>query len=118
MRLIIKAVLLTLIIGLTTTNIVNAQADAWIVGTWQLSHDPDGDSKDKLVFNANKTFTNIASNGQKFNGKYEMMNGRVKVSLEKQGRPFMSFFLGYEKNKSGLHFYSEKTKKTSIYKKN
>jgi len=101
----------------TYSNTASAQSNAWILGTWELSFDPDGDSKDSMVFNKNYSFVSLGGNGQKFNGSYEINNGRVKVTLNHQGQPFMSFFLGFEKNKDTLYYYSEDTKKTSVYKK-
>lgn len=119
MRAIIcrNILVLTMCLLSLTSFSATAQSDGWIIGTWQLSYDPDGDSKDTLTFKTGNQFTNIDSKGNTFNGTYEVNNGRVKVDLTKQGKTFMSFMLGYEKAKDALHFYSEKTKKTSIYKK-
>ncbi len=116
MRSISKLLLTTLFALLMTTSAF-AQSNDWLMGTWQLSYDPDGDPTDKLVFKPGNAFTNITANGKSLNGKYEVNNGRVKVVLEKQGKPYMAFFLGFEKSRDSLHFYSESTKKTSVYKK-
>jgi len=54
---------------------------SWVLGTWQLTHNPENDDNDRLVFDSDKTVTVLAEKGGKLAGRYQYADGKLKISL-------------------------------------
>lgn len=60
--------------------------NAWLLGTWELTHDPDQNPTDWLVFAADGQLTVKAPDGREFNGRYELHADVVKLAIEVEGK--------------------------------
>jgi hypothetical protein len=88
----------------------------WLVGTWELSHDPEGNPKDWLEFTADGTTTSISPSGRRTPGEYTVVNGTVNVVYTFKGQR-IPLALTYSTDKKTLLVRSPKTGSTSEYRK-
>lgn len=57
------------------------QDTSWVLGTWELTHNPEKDDQDKLVFDSDESVTVLAEKGGKLPGSYRYTNGKLTISL-------------------------------------
>jgi len=57
---------------------------SWVLGTWELTHNPEKDDQDKLVFDFDETVTVLAEKGGKLQGSYQYTGSKLKISLPTQ----------------------------------
>jgi len=55
---------------------------SWVLGTWELAHNPENDDNDKLVFDSDQSVTVLAEKGGKLQGSYQYASGKLKLSLQ------------------------------------
>ena len=89
---------------------------SWLVGTWELSHDPEGNPKDWLEFTADGKATSISPSGRRTPGEYTVTNGAVNVVYTFKGQRIPLTFT-YSVDKKALLVRSQKTGSTSEYRK-
>jgi hypothetical protein len=58
----------------------------WLLGTWALAHDPDGDPRDWLEFADNGALTVRAPDGREFAGEWRLDGDTVRMTLVVDGR--------------------------------
>jgi len=60
----------------------NSSQDAsWLLGKWELAHNPEGDDEDVLIFDSDDTVTVLAEKGGKIQGDYTFDGDVVKILL-------------------------------------
>ena len=97
---------------------VNAESNGWLIGNWQHTYDPDGDTQDRLTFTEEGKFiTTEVSSGRRIVGFYLVRSDMVKVNLTHQDKIFMKFDLTFDENKNKLYYKSDKSGNTSYYTK-
>ena len=57
---------------------------SWLLGTWELTHNPEKDDQDKLVFDADDSVTVLAEKVGELQGSYQYVDGKLKISLPVQ----------------------------------
>jgi len=55
---------------------------SWVLGTWELAHNPENDDNDKLVFDSDESVTVLAEKGGKLQGNYQYADDKLKLSLQ------------------------------------
>lgn len=94
-----------------------ATSSQWIVGTWELFHDPDGDEKDWIEFtDAGEVVSFTQDKTRQVHGTYEVGQDAVRIVYELYGQS-IPVVLTYKQNKSALFAFSSRTGNTSTYKK-
>lgn len=88
----------------------------WIVGTWELFHDPDGHEKDWIEFTESGRVTSFADSNTKVPGSYEIDSDGVHIIYEWYGQS-IPIVLTYQNDKTALYAFSARTGNTSTYKK-
>lgn len=59
-----------------------AKEAVWLHGTWELTHNPDNDSSDTLVFKDDGTVTVQTEDGRQIPGKYLVDENKLKMTLD------------------------------------
>lgn len=95
---------------------VHAADHQWIVGTWGLAHDPDGNKKDWLEFTADGRAYAISDGGRRMAGEYSIVGSEVRIVYQHKGKS-IPITLRYTPNKQRLLAYSDRTGNTSEYVK-
>lgn len=54
---------------------------AWLIGKWELSHNPENDDEDILVFNRDGKFHIETVDGRTLPGQYVVEDNKVKIVL-------------------------------------
>jgi len=57
------------------------QDTSWVLGKWELAHNPENDDEDALVFDSDGTVTVLAVKGGKLKGSYQFSGDTLKVTL-------------------------------------
>jgi hypothetical protein len=113
----IKRIIFVLVL-LLASNITFAASNDWLLGDWQMTYDPDGDSKDVLSFSKGGEFvTTEASSGRKIKGMYVLKSDRVDVSLIHQGQIFLRLRITYDNDKNKLYYNPDNTDDPAYYTK-
>ncbi len=104
---------LGILIQTSAAKSTEAQND-WLIGSWLLTYDPDGDPQDMLSFYPEGKFlaTEVLSQ-RSIQGIYEVKQGIIEIAI---GQSF-EMQLAYDEVKDKLYFYSKETQKTSHYTK-
>jgi len=71
------ALLLALALALGGAGVARAGDDGWLLGRWELTHDPAGGPKDWLEFGAGGRLTAIAASGHRFGGRYAVTGTEI-----------------------------------------
>jgi len=96
--------------------VASAADNGWLVGTWELTHDVDGDEKDWMEFTADgKTFS-INQAGRRVPGEYVVTDAEVKATYTYKGKQIPLSFK-YSPDHKKLFAHSAKTGNTSTYEK-
>lgn len=92
-------------------------ADAtWLVGKWELSHDPDGSEKDWLEFTKNGEVFSISPNGRRVPGRYAVTDSEIDITYTFNGKT-IPITLKFSSDKRKLLAYSKRTGNTSEYRR-
>lgn len=106
------------LIYLSISNIALAGSNDWLLGKWQMTYDPDGDTKDVLSFSKGGEFvTAEASTGREIKGMYVVESDRIDISLIHQGQIFMKLQLTYDGSKNKLYYNPDNTNDPAYYTK-
>ncbi len=93
----------------------DSSEDAWLVGKWELTFDPDGDKKDFIEFKTNGDAISSGELGE-VEGLYLVNPESIKAVFTYKEKDFiMTFF--YNKQKNELRIVTSHTGRESIYKK-
>lgn len=57
---------------------------SWVLGKWELAHNPENDDEDVLIFDSDDSVTVLAEKGGKLEGNYAVTGDRLKISLPVQ----------------------------------
>jgi hypothetical protein len=88
----------------------------WLVGTWELTEDPDGTPTDWMQFLPDGTFVNTLSNCQEFKGKYHVFDGDLYFAIEPDAK-FLANGMRPTSDRRKLLYTSPRTRNTATYEK-
>jgi len=88
----------------------------WIVGKWELSHDPDGGKKDWLEFTRDGKAYGISAEGVRIPGIFQIKGEEIRVVLRYNGNSLL-MLLGYSRDRKKLLYYSQRSHHTAEYRK-
>ena len=88
----------------------------WIVGKWELSHDPDGGKKDWLEFTQDGRAYGTSPEGVRIPGIFQVKGDEVRVVLRYHGKSLL-MLLGYAPDRKMLLYYSQNSRHTAEYRK-
>jgi len=54
---------------------------SWVLGKWELVHNPENDDEDVLIFDSDDTVTVLTEKGEKIHGEYRFDGNSLKISL-------------------------------------
>ncbi|MDH5327062.1 MAG: hypothetical protein OEZ68_12855 [Gammaproteobacteria bacterium] len=109
--------LILMLLGFQTYVSQAHAAEKWIVGTWELFHDPDGSDKDWIEFTETGSVVSFTNDKQnRVRGTYQVEPGEVRIVYELYGQA-IPITLTYKNNKSALYAFSSRTGNYSTYKK-
>jgi hypothetical protein len=94
---------------------VAAEGD-WLVGKWELSHDPDGSPKDWLVFEGGGKVTSHSPQGRSVSGDYSINEGSISIVFD-LGNRALPMRLTYTPDRRKLLVHSKRTGNTSEYQR-
>ncbi len=94
---------------------VSAEHD-WLLGRWELTHDPEGNAKDWLEFHADGRAFSIAPSGRRVPGEYTVGEGEVRIVYTLAGRQ-VPITLTFEPARVKLFARSLRTGTASTYEK-
>lgn len=111
-----KRLIGVVLLGLTLLFSVSVSAGSqWLVGTWELAHDPDGNEKDWVEFSLQGQ---VISYGQdktrQVQGEYTVDGNEVRIVYRLYGKE-IPMVLKAADNKSSLLVYSARTGNTATY---
>ena len=99
------------------SSLVSSSSNQWIIGTWELYHDPDGDEKDWIEFNESGEVVSFThNNSSQIKGTYQVEPDEIRIVYEYFGQS-IPIVLTYKQNKAALYAFSNRTGNTSTYKK-
>lgn len=82
----------------------NAAKATWLHGTWQLSHNPQNDDEDDMVFSSDGKVVILTQRGE-VTGEYAVEGSVLRMLVTVNGRPLMTEFRVSE-NKDKLIFHN------------
>ncbi len=88
----------------------------WLVGTWELTRDPDGHRKDWMEFKADGQTISISAEGRRVPGVYTVSDGAIDLVYAFKGKT-VPIRLSYSEDKTTLFARSPRTGSLSEYKK-
>lgn len=98
------------------TGMVQAGEDDWVIGRWELSHDPDGAQKDWLEFTAEGDVYSISPDGERTAGIYIVAPDSVKTVFTYNGQDVIATF-HFDRNRGLLTIVTSESGEASIYSK-
>ncbi len=104
-----------LIVWLTTHISTSTANDDWLIGTWKLHYDPDGSTKDYIIFKANGDAISSGPLGE-LEGFYTINPVSVKAVFSYKERDFIMTF-HFNAQRDELRIVTSDTGRESIYKK-
>lgn len=100
------------------SNISFAENNDWLLGKWKMTYDPDGDTKDVLLFSPQSQFvTTEVSTGKQYKGIYFLKQNAVDVSLMNGDQIFMKLKLTFTEKKDKLYYNPDNTNDPAYYTK-
>jgi translation initiation factor IF-1 len=78
---------------------------AWLYGVWELTHNPDHDDSDTLVFKDDGTVKVQTEDGREIHGKFAINDNQLKMTLA-TGRDVIDVEFTISKDKSKLIYRS------------
>lgn len=93
-----------------------AEDEAWVYGKWELIYDPDGAEKDWLEFLPNGDVYNIAPDGKKVQGFYQVTSKDVKAVFTENDRDVLATF-HFDAQRRLLKIVTSETGEESVYRK-
>ncbi len=85
----LRPIVASLVLSMLVACAPDAGPDAahdWLLGTWVMAHDPDGDPPDALVFAADGALTVLAPDGREFPGTWQVDGDSVRMTVTVEGR--------------------------------
>lgn len=109
---------LAVTLALLLTSVVTASAadQAWLLGRWEMTHDPDGGPRDSLEFTTDGHVTSTKPNGQQVIGRYTASEAAVQMNF-KVGTLSVIVTLAADPDKKHLYAKSGRTGNTAVYEK-
>jgi hypothetical protein len=88
----------------------------WLLGRWELTHDPQGDAKDWLEFHADGRAVSISPSGRRIPGEYVVGDGEIRIVYSFAGRQ-VPITLKTSPDRAKLFAPSARTGTASTYEK-
>ncbi|MBU0675742.1 MAG: hypothetical protein KJ950_13960 [Proteobacteria bacterium] len=88
----------------------------WLVGTWEMTYDPDGSSNDQLEFSRGGIVLSTNASGVGLSGRYTVDSGRVELIFTKKGRS-IRFEMSADPSQGKLLLDSKGTGNFTVYEK-
>ncbi len=111
----IAAVVLALLVSWLALPVAAAERD-WLVGKWELYHDPDGSPKDWLEFERDGKMTSYSAKGRSVPGEYSINDGSISIVLDFGGKA-VPLRVTYSPDRKKLLYYSSRSGNTAEYRK-
>ncbi len=108
-------ILLSLIFFWQAVPAVAADND-WLIGKWELYHDPDGDEKDWIEFTTDGKAVSTVADGRSIHGEYVIKGSEIAIVYTHKGHS-IPISLTFSPDKKQLFNYSERTHHTAEYRK-
>ena len=105
-----------LLASLSGVIVVHAAGEDWVLGTWELAHDPDGSEKDWLEFRPDGGVYSVWPNGQRVEGIYIVAPNSVKAVFTHEGRDVITTF-HFDAQRQVPKIVTSETREESIYRK-
>lgn len=97
---------------------LQAEDIQWLYGHWEQTYDPDFGLKDTLDFAPRGKFkTAIPFTGDKYNGVYKVVDGKVMVTVQQNRNNTSELVLDISEDKKTLFYKSPQTGNVSHYEK-
>jgi hypothetical protein len=93
-----------------------ASGHEWLLGRWELTHDPQGDAKDWLEFHPDGRAVSVSPNGRRIPGEYVVGDGEIRVVYSFAGRQ-IPITLKHSPDRAKLFAPSARTGTASTYEK-
>jgi len=101
---------------LMSAAVSSATDQAWLLGRWEMTHDPDGGPKDWLEFATDGRVTSTKPGGQRVTGRYLASESEVQMNF-KVGTLSVIVTLAADADKHHLYAKSARTGNTAVYEK-
>lgn len=88
----------------------------WLVGTWELTRDPDGHPKDWMEFKADGQTVSISAEGRRVPGVYTVSDDAIELIYAFKGKT-VPIRLSFDEDRKTLFARSPVTGSVSEYKK-
>jgi hypothetical protein len=111
-----RAGVVALALLLMTAGTVSATDQAWLLGRWEMTRDPDGGPKDWLEFANDGHVTSTKPDGQRVSGRYVASEAAVQMNF-KVGTLSVIITLAADSDKKYLYAKSARTGNTAVYEK-
>jgi hypothetical protein len=109
MKTILRALLLSMLYGVSA-----AHAAPSVAGAWELCVDPDGDPKDVIRLEADGTGQVINADGRTMALNYAVKDTALVLTIQSKGRK-LEFPLTVSSDMKKLSRFNEQSKTTSFY---
>jgi hypothetical protein len=109
-----RAVALALL--LMSAGVASATDQAWLLGRWEMTRDPDGGAKDWLEFATDGRVISTKPDGQRLTGRYLASESEVQINF-KVGTLSVIVTLAADADKQHLYAKSARTGNTAVYEK-
>jgi hypothetical protein len=93
-----------------------AAEPGWLLGRWELTHDPQSDAKDWLEFHPDGRAVSIAPSGRRIPGEYTLAEGEVRIVYSLAGRQ-IPITLKVSPDRTRLFAHSARTGTASTYER-
>lgn len=94
----------------------SAADQAWLLGRWEMTHDPDGGPREWLEFTSDGHVTSTKPNGQQATGRYIASEAAVQMNF-KVGTLSVIVTLAADPDKKHLYAKSGRTGNTAVYER-
>ena len=108
--------LLAILAMATSLACLAAEPPAWILGKWELAHDPDGSPKDFVEFKSSGRVISTGETGGSVAGEFTVAGQEVRMVFQNRGKA-VPLTMKYDAKKKRLLNFSARTGNTAEYQK-
>ena len=113
---LIRAIMLVISFTITLCGQAIGADNSWLVGKWELTHDPDGSEKDWMEFTSDGKVYSINASGRRVPGEYSVSGIDVNITYSFNGKT-IPIHLTHSNDNKKLFAYSSRTGNTAEYQK-
>jgi hypothetical protein len=111
-----RVAVVALAVMLMSAGVAPAADQAWLLGRWEMTRDPDGGPKDWLEFATDGRVTSTKADGQRVTGRYLASESEVQMNF-KVGTLSVIVTLAADADKQRLYAKSARTGNPAVYEK-